>query len=805
MKNRTIFLVSLLLGLSLAGMAQSQSGRTLTTYVNPLIGTGGHGHTFPGPAYPNGMLQPSPDTRIDQWDACSGYYYLDTSLNGFSHTHCSGTGCCDYGDVLLMPFTGEPSLQWNGSYGDGGNNGKASTSKADRLSFASPFSHEREHATPGYYTVHLDRYGIEAEMTVAQRGAIHRWTFEEEGDAGLIVDLDYSLQRQYNRNMQLLPGSSDGQTPTTILRGSKSTSFWAPDQRINFYLELSKPFTWEIITDSACVSTPREDAPDKSACKAILRFHVGKGEKVLCKVGISAVDTEGAEANVLSDIPAWDFEATRLKTVSAWEEYLSKIDATTTDTEQLTTFYTALYHTGVQPFLYTDADGRHWGMDKQVHQPLASRVAAPRGGWKKTSDMYTVYSLWDTFRAYHPLMTIIQPELNQALIRSLLQKADEGGVLPMWELSANYTATMIGYHAVPVIVDSYMKGQRKFDAAKALQACVRAAEGEAEGIKASPAFRKALMPASKHYQHTLGYAPFDNENETVAKGLEYAYDDWCISQMASAMLKEGNYGQGLTDGQSFTADGLKAIAERFQKYGQNYRNYYDASTGFMRGKDLAGNWRTPFSPYSSEHRNDDYCEGTAWQWTWFAPHDIQGLVKLMGGKKKFTTKLDSLFTVSSQLEGTTTSVDISGLIGQYAHGNEPSHATIHYYNYIDQPWKTQELCDSVLHSLYRAEPDGLSGNEDCGQMSAWYILNAMGFYQVAPGNPTYSIGRPLFDEVSINLPEGRTFRIVCHDQSRQNKYVSRMTLNGKLLKKPFFTHEELMAGGTLELWMSATR
>ena len=725
-------------------LATAVSAQSLCEYVDPFIGTGGHGHTFPGPTVPNGMVQPSPDTRIDQWDACSGYYFDDSTINGFSHTHCNGTGCCDYGDLLLMPTVGAQDVHYTG--------------KSQQLAWASRFSHEDEYAEPGYYSVFLQRYGVKAEMTTAAHGMMHRWTFPKADDAGVILDFDYSLQRQNNRDMRVEVLSD------TEIIGHKRTSYWAPDRQTNFYCKFSKPFTFKLVNDTI---TDLKGQP-YVRCKVLLNFATRQGEQVLCKVGISAVDTDGARTNVLTDIPAWDFEGVRHAAYKQWEDYLGKIEIKGATDEQKKIFYTAMYHTGLQPYLYTDADGRHWGMNKKAH-----RVKDP---------MFTVYSLWDTFRAYHPLMTIIQPDFNQQLIRSLIRKSDEGGVLPMWELSANYTATMIGYHAVPVIVDAFMKGQRDFDVEKAFAACVRTAEGDTTGIKATPNFRMALMPQSKKEQHTRGYAPFDNENETVAKGLEYAYNDWCIAQMAKAL-------------------GKKDEAKRFSKYALNYRNYFDAQTGFMRGRNSKGEWRTPFSPFASDHRSDDYCEGTAWQWTWFVPHDVNGLVKLMGGKKNFINKLDSLFTVSSQLEGDKSSVDISGLIGQYAHGNEPSHATIHFYNYVGQPWKTQELCDSVLHSLYFADPNGLSGNEDCGQMSAWYILNAMGFYQVAPGDPTYSIGRPLFEEVTINLPKGKTFRIVCHNQSRENKHIRSMKLNGRTLKTPFFSHEELMNGGILEVWM----
>ena len=488
------------------------------------------------------------------------------------------------------------------------------------------------------------------------------------------------------------------------------------------------------------------------------------------KVGISAVDIDGARKNVEAEIPEWDFNGVRKAARASWNDYLAKIDIDTDDKDQKTMFYTALYHTGVQPNLFTDVDGRYLGMDLKAHQ---GSVNEP---------MYTIFSLWDTFRAYHPLMTIIDPDLNEAFIRSLIQKQREGGVFPMWELAGNYTGTMIGYHAVPVIVDAYMKGYHNFDVNEAYKACLRVAEYDTTGIKCPPLVLPHLMPQAKYWKNKIGYVPCDKDNEAVAKALEYAYNDWCISAFAESLGDAANH-------------------EKYAKFAEGYKTYFDPSTRFMRGLDSKGNWRTPFNPRSSTHRNDDYCEGTAWQWTWFVPHQIDGLVELMGGREGFISKLDSLFTVSSVLEGENTSADISGLIGQYAHGNEPSHHIIHMYNYVDKPYRTQELVDSVLQTLYFNDPDGLSGNEDCGQMSAWYILNAMGFYQVCPGKPVYSIGRPLFNKATVNLKDGKKFTVIAKNNSRENKYIQSMVLNGKPLDKPFFTHQDIVDGGTLELTM----
>ena len=720
-----------------------------TSMVDPFIGTGGHGHTFPGPVVPNGMIQPSPDTRIDGWDACSGYYYEDSSINGFSHTHVSGTGCADYGDILIMPTVGEQDY-------------KNQDLISQSLPYASSFSHENEVAVPGYYSVFLDRYSVKAELSSTKRAAIHRYTFPQSDNSGFIVDMDYSIQRQRNMDMNI-----DVLSDTEIC-GYKTTKYWAFDQQIAFYAKFSKPFTYEIYTDTMTVNNGKK----LPLYKALLKFETAKDEQILVKVGVSAVDVEGARKNVEAEIPEWDFEKVRTDAHNEWNKYLSKIDIKTADAKNKEIFYTALYHTAISPNLFTDVDGRYLGMDLEVHQ---GNVDKP---------VYTIFSLWDTFRALHPLLSIIDPKLNNDFITSLLLKHKEGGVFPMWDLASNYTGTMIGYHAVSLIADAYTKGNADFDLKEAYEACLRAAEYDTTGIKCPAAVLPHLMPKAKYYKNTLGYVPCDKDNESVAKALEYAYNDYCISILAEANNDMEN-------------------AEKYKDYSKAYQKYFDKSTRFMRGLDSKGKWRTPFNPRSSNHRNDDYCEGTAWQWAWFVPHDVDGLIELMGGKTQFIEKLDSLFTADSSLEGDLVSADITGLIGQYAHGNEPSHHIIHLYNYADQPWKTQELVDSVFHSQYFNAPDGLSGNEDCGQMSAWYIMNSIGFYQVCPGKPVYSIGRPLFDEVTVNLPDNKQFIVKTVNNSRENKYIEKAVLNGVPLEKPFINHEDIKNGGVLEFTMTS--
>jgi len=732
----------------------SACGRTLSDplkLVNPFMGTGGHGHTFPGATVPFGMVQLSPDTRINGWDACSGYHYSDSTVNGFSHTHLSGTGCADYGDILFMPVTGAFDVRKPGK-------------DDQQLSFCSPFSHKNEHASPGYYQVFLDRYGVNAELTSSTRVGFHKYTFPENAQAGIIIDMDFSLQNQENQ-LITLEVVNDRE-----IKGWKKSNYWAFDQYIYFHAVFSEPFTCKMLKS---FSTLKNGTPVDGNGKALLSFPDRKNKTVYVKVGISAVDCEGAKENLVQEIPDWNFEKVKENAEDKWRKHLSVIDVEDKDLEMKKVFYNSLYHTGISPNVFSDVDGRYRGMDMKIHKTAIS------------DPMYTVFSLWDTFRAFNPLMTIIKPSLNEAFIRSLISKAKEGGVFPMWELAGNYTGTMIGYHAASLIADSYVKGYRNFDAEEAYKQLIRVAEYDTTGIICPKPVLPFLMPAAKYYKNKLGYVPCDKDNESVAKALEYAYDDWCIATLSKELGHKENY-------------------EKYTRFSKAYKWYFDASTGFMRGLDSDKKWRTPFNPRSSNHRNDDYCEGTAWQWTWFVPQDVDGLVKLMGGKKPFIEKLDSLFIADSKIVGKLTSSDISGLIGQYAHGNEPSHHIAHLYNYVGQPYKTQELVDRILRTMYSNNPDGISGNEDCGQMSAWFLMNSMGIYQVAPGKPVYSLGRPLFDKVTVNLENGKKLVIEARGNSRENKYTKKVTFNGEVLKTPFITHKEIAAGGNLVFEMVST-
>ncbi len=719
-------------------------------FVNTFIGTGGHGHTFPGATTPYGMVQLSPDTRTVGWDACGGYHYSDSSIIGFSHTHLSGTGIADYGDVLFMPFSGVTQLT-------------SGNAKDPDSGFRSRFSHHEESSQPGYYQVQLLDDQINAELTTTSRAGFHRYSYKNDSDKKLMIDLTHVLQERHNENVV----NEFSVISDTELIGYKMTSGWAKKQHIYFHALFNQPFDVEFYNDTLLHGDDK--SIKASRAKAVLTF---KGEgSVLVKVGISVVDNEGARKNIEAEIPHWDFDKVKSEAFEKWSNQLSNIKIEGATEDQKTIFYTALYHTSISPNIFNDIDGKYRKMDMKIGQ-------LPKG-----ENMFTVFSLWDTFRAFHPLLTITNPDFDNELVKTLLRKYEEGGVLPKWELAANYTGTMIGYHAIPVIVDAYFKGIQDFDVEKAYQAMIHASNYNPEGIIAhDDRILDKLMAQAKKYNQQQEFIPADKDIEVVAKALEYAYDDWCIAQMAKDLGKEKDY-------------------DTYMNRSKRYSQYFDQETRFMRGKLSDGSWRTPFDPKASTHRKDDYCEGNAWQWIWFVPHDVEGLVDLIGGRKAFSDKLDTFFTMDSEITGNEISNDISGLIGQYAHGNEPGHHITHLYNYVGEPWKTQALVDTVLQTLYFNDPNGLAGNEDCGQMSAWYILNALGFYQVCPGSTEYTIGRPLFDKVRIDLSEDREFVIETLNNSTKNKYVQSVVLNGKELTGPMFDHSAIVDGGTLTIEM----
>jgi predicted alpha-1,2-mannosidase len=733
-----------LVALALAS-AVSQ-GRAQVEHVDPFIGTGDHGHTFPGATTPFGMVQLSPDTRTSGWDACGGYHDADTEILGFSHTHLSGTGIGDYGDVLMMPFTGEISME------------SGTPAKPD-YGYRSAFNKTNQFATPGYYRVWLDRFQIKAELSATPRAGVHRYAFPKAAKAGMVVDLKHSIQ-----NRQTLEAGIQVINDHEIA-GWRHMRGWAENRWIYFHAELSKPFTAELFADDALQKA--KSSVTGNNVKARLNFATTDGETVLVKVGISPVDCAGAKKNLVAEVPGWDFDGVVKQAAAAWAEQLNRIQVKGGTADQRKIYYTALYHTAICPNLASDVDGRYRGMDQKIHQET---------GFTN----YTVFSLWDTFRAQHPLQTILNPGLDQAWIRALLRMYDEGGILPMWPLAANYTGCMIGYHAVPVIVDAYVKGLRDFNVGKAMDAAVFSSLYDDKIIIAgnSAKARASLMPKAKLYNATKGFIPADLEIKSVSRAMEFAYDDWTIATLAKSL-------------------GRDETTTNYFKRARYYRQYFDPKTGFMRGKTTEGKWLEPFNPTDSSHQAGEYVEGNAWQWTWFVPQDVLGLMEMFGGRDKFAAKLNELFTTSSALTGDEISSDITGLIGQYAHGNEPSHHIAYLFNWAEQPWRTAEIVTRIMTEFYQAAPAGLIGNEDCGQMSAWFVLSSMGIYQVCPGDPNFSLGCPLFDEVRVSLPGGKTFVVKRQNASAQNKYVQQVTLDGQPLKSPFITYADIMSGKEL--------
>lgn len=688
-----------------------QEEKTVLDYVNPFIGTGGHGHTYPGAAMPFGMVQLSPDSRLDGWDGCGGYHYSDEYIYGFSHTHLSGTGVSDYGDILLMPFTGDIHFN-NGANGEAG--------------YRSKFSHRNEKASPGYYSVLLEDNHIDVELTVTQRAGFHQYDFPEKKQAKVILDLAH--------RDKVLKYKIEKINETTI-SGYRYSEAWAKEQRVHFYAEFSEPI--------------QEIQLDEDSLKAAIIFNELENN-LLIKVGISHVNVEGAKKNLQAEIPHWDFQKTKSEAETEWKKELEKIEVKGRNENNKTIFYTALYHAFLNPNIFNDVDGKYLGMDMEIHQ-------LPEG-----ENHYTVFSLWDTFRATHPLFTIVQQERTNEFIRTFLRQYEQGGELPIWELSGNYTGCMIGYHSVPVIADAYVKGIRDYDEELALKAMLHSANLDKLGLE---------------FYKKNGFIASGNEAESVSKTLEYAYDDWCIAIMADSLNQN-------------------EIANSFYERGQYYKNIYDPNTGFMRAKNN-NTWLAGFNP---SEVNFNYTEANSWQYSLFVPQDIEGHIELMGGEKKYENYLDSLFAASSETSGRE-QVDITGLIGQYAHGNEPSHHMAYLYNYTGSPWKTQEKTKQILEEQYTILPDGLSGNEDCGQMSAWYVLSAMGMYSVTPGMDYYTLTSPIFDEINIHLENGNTFTINSHKKNTTFKYIDEVYLNGNAYAPTYLKHEDILNGGEMDFYI----
>ncbi|PBQ30757.1 alpha-mannosidase [Sphingobacteriaceae bacterium] len=702
----------LLVFITSCGIVISQTN--YNQYVNPFIGTGGHGHTFPGAVLPFGMVQLSPDTRVDDsWDGCSGYHYSDESIYGFSHTHLSGTGCSDYGDILLMPMVGEPSM--------------------DNRVYASKFSHANEKAGPGFYEVLLDDDKIKAELTVTPRLGIHRYTFPKTEQANIIIDL---LHRDQTLNCGIRIMDS------VTVTGYRVSKAWAQNQHVYFVMKFSKPFTKAQIATGRVFKEflgKKDGRPEG----AFFRFDNSDGKPLTVKVAISSTGIEGAIKNMAAEGTHWDFEKYKKAAEDTWSKQLSKIEITEPDKEKMTVFYSALYHTCIHPSLNMDVDNRYRGRDDKLHTA---------NGFTN----YTVFSLWDTYRALNPLMTIIEPKRASDFINTFLVQYQQSGRLPMWELSANETDCMIGFHSVSVIADAMTKGIGGFDKELAFQAIKAAANYSAYGI---PIFNN-----NKFLQ-------IDDESESVSKSLEYAYDNWCIAKVGKLLLKKEDLGEYL-------------------KRAQSYKNLFDAQSGCMRPR-KNGNWLTPFYP---SEINNHFTEGNSWHYSFAVPQDIEGLIKLHGSKENFSKKLDELFTTSQKTRGRD-QADVTGLIGQYAHGNEPSHHMAYLYNYVGSPQKTIERVHQICNDFYLNSPDGLIGNEDCGQMSAWYIFSSMGFYPVCPGNPVYTVAEPIFKSVKINLDNGKKFIIT--SDALQNKPVKGLALNGKTQMSASLDHAALIAGGTL--------
>jgi len=773
----------------------SVSAQTIdyTRWVNPFIGTGGHGHTFPGATVPFGMVQLSPDTRIDNWDGSSGYHYSDDIIYGFSHTHLSGTGIPDGCDILLMPTVGRQLF------------------KNDR--YTSKFSHADEKAEPGYYSVKLGD-GILAELTATKRAGFHRYSFPKGADANLILDLKWR-DKVISHSLDLVGNDR--------VEGFRTSTSWAKNQTVYFVAEFSKPFNRNDVDMEADSGTN----PDQKGAKYNFRFTLKDGDILKVKVAISYVSIEGARKNLEAELPGWDFDKVRADAKAAWNKELSKIEVSGGTPEQMTTFYTALYHTAIQPNVFSDVDGRYRGMDGKVHSlrnadtPVRTerrlrnadtpvRIAGSSGetvaakqkvrnthtrsrrndahadkSVRVPSEQYTVFSLWDTFRAAHPLYTIIDEKRTVDFINTFIRQYEQGGRLPVWELWGEETDTMIGYHAVSVIADAMEKGIKGFDYEKAYEAAKHSAELDHFGLAA---YKKR------------GYISMEDENESVSKTLEYAYDDWCIAQMASLLRRErkAKTKAGFSTGWDDKYIGEKKQDEKiYLQRAHSFENLFDPSTGFMRPKKNGG-FISPFSPNEVTFH---FTEGNSWVYSFFVPQDVDRLEELMGGREKFAAKLDELFTTSDKLTGRD-QPDITGLIGQYAHGNEPSHHIAYLYDYAHEPWKTQKYVRQILDEFYKPTPDGLIGNEDCGQMSAWYILSASGFYPTAPGIAKYDLGTPLFPVVKYNLENGKTFTVNAPNVSSENIYVRSVKLNGKPYRKTFITHKDIALGGTLEFEMS---
>jgi predicted alpha-1,2-mannosidase len=701
----------------------------LTDCVNPFIGCADNGHTFPGACCPFGLIQASPDTGNCTWTYCSGYMYLDEKIWGFSQTHLNGTGCPDLGDVQLQPFTGS----------------------IERPDYHSSYKKETQKAKPGYYAVTLEDFGVDVELTASPRVAFHKYTYKNPGPARLLVDLQYGIVSGDESLRHHILASDVATEDKYTISGHNQAAAWVT-RHYYYVIKFDKPYT-------AIKQLPAKDG--EKAPRYVLDFDLKPDETLQVKVAMSTVSVDGAKKNLAAEVPGWDFAAVRAQAKAAWNELLSRVEVEGTQ-DQKVNVYTSLYHLFIQPNNIADVDGQYRGADDKV-------LTAPDKAY------YSTLSLWDTYRAAHPLYTILTPERVDGFVGTMVAHQKAQGYVPIWTLWGKENHCMIANHSIPVIVDAYLKGFRGFDAEAAFQ-----------GIKTS---LTTNHPKSDWDVYTkYGYLPFDViKGENVSRTLEYVYDDYCASQFAKAL--------GKTDDAAY-----------FAKRAQNYKNVFDSETKFMRGRDAQGNWRTPFDPMKLNHGGDsgyDYTEGNAWQYTWHVQHDPEGLIALVGGKEACAEKLSTLFKLESKVEGAGFVLDVSGLIGQYAHGNEPSHHVAYFFNFAGCPWKTQELVREIVDTEYQPKPDGLCGNDDCGQMSAWYLFSAMGFYPFNPCNDGYVFGAPQVEKVTLKLPNAKTFTIVAKGLSKDNKYVKGVTLNGKPATGVKIAHADIANGGTLVFEMAA--
>ncbi|MCU4155091.1 GH92 family glycosyl hydrolase [Carboxylicivirga sp. A043] len=731
MKNINILLTAILVSLLLSCKHETKPTKErLTAFVNPFMGTDGPGNTYPGATVPFGMIQLSPDHGIGGWDRIAGYFYPDTIITGFSHMHLTGTGAGDLYDILISPI-----------------NSKATkTLKENGNRPYSTFSHDNEQAEPGYYQVYLQDYGINAELTTTKRTGIHQYTFTEDQNSGIIIDLGYALNWDAPVDTYLKI------VDNTTIEGYRFSTGWAKDQRVFFTAKFSKPFeSTELFANNEAVNAP--SVKDKNT-KVIVKFSTKDKEKVLVKVGFSSASNNSSKNSLMAEAKHNDFNKYRQDASDVWENELSKITIETDNITHKKTFYTTLYQSMLAPTLLSDTDSNYKGADGDYHQA-------------KGYDKYDTFSLWDTFRAAHPLYTIMHPERAKDFVSSMISHYEQTGLSPVWSMQGNETDMMIGYHAVPVIVDAYFKGLlNDFDAELLYEACKSNAMDDSHGIK--------------EYRE-LGYVPvsFDHENWSVSKTVEYAYDDWCIAQLAKALNKTDEYNY-------------------FMKRANNWQNHYDTESSFLRPKKADGQFLEGFV---AKDYTDHFCESNAWHYFWFVPHNIEGLINKTGGYQRFEEKLDSMFTYHPK-DDDELPIFSTGMIGQYAHGNEPSHHVAYLYNYLGKPWKTQERVREILETQYAPIPNGHCGNEDCGQMSSWYIFSSMGFYPVNPADGIYVIGTPLWNKASIKVDDGKLFEITAHNASESNKHIASVKLNGKLLNRSYIYHHEIMQGGHLEFEMT---